>query len=95
MPSNNRHRKRLAATVFGEKYADHDQAAGESRFIALNNKRDRELNNLELDQLDHFSTATNLASGLHLSFYGTACDWIASALKEMPRLCCKIVCVCV
>lgn len=85
MPSNSRHRKRRAATVFGEKYVDREKAAGESRFIALINKRDRDLNNLELDQLDHFLTATNLASGLHLPFYGTGCDWIASALKEMPR----------
>jgi hypothetical protein len=35
MPSNSRHRKRRAATVFGDKYADREKAAGESRFIAL------------------------------------------------------------
>ena len=85
MPSNSRHRKRRAATVFGEKYADRDKAPGESRFFALMNKRDRELNNQELNQLCHFSTATNLASGLHLPFFGTGYDWLASALKEMPR----------
>jgi hypothetical protein len=30
-----------AGTVFGEKYADRDKAAGESRFITLINKREK------------------------------------------------------
>ena len=32
-----------AGTVFGEKYADRDKAAGESRFITLINKREKHL----------------------------------------------------
>ncbi len=32
-----------AGTVFGDKYADQDKAAGESRFITLINKREKHL----------------------------------------------------
>ncbi len=32
-----------AGMVFGEKYADQDKAAGESRFITLTNKREKHL----------------------------------------------------
>ncbi len=32
-----------AGTVFGEKYADRDKAAGEPRFITLINKREKHL----------------------------------------------------